>query len=111
MQCHRGIALSLHSVFNDLLLRDTALFWKLAWSGSKLLIDCAFLATNEPFLAAYITSIHLFSGLVSNNCYYYLEVCIASIDVTVPIDVDVVCCFWVMTFCDIYAERGRTGIR
>ena len=52
VQCHRVIALSLHSV-NDLFFHDTALSWKLTCSGNKLLIGCALLATIEPFLAAY----------------------------------------------------------
>ena len=87
MSCHRGIALELHSVFNDLFLQDTALFWELTWSGSKLLIGCAFLATVEPFLVASVMSIHLFNGVVLYNCYYYLEISIPSLDVTVPVDV------------------------
>ena len=53
---------------------------------SKLLIGCALFATIEPFDSFY--HVHsLFSGAVSYNCYYYLEVCIVSLDVAVPVDV------------------------
>ena len=82
-----GIALGLYSVFNNLFFWGTAFFWKLTCSGSKLLIGCAFLVTIDPFLAAYVTSIHLFSWVVLFNTYYYLEVCITSLDVTVPVAV------------------------
>ena len=51
--------------------------------GSKLLIGCVFLATIEPF-GSFCHSYCLFSEVVSYNCYYYVEVCIASLDVTVP---------------------------
>ena len=86
MQYHRGIALSLHSLFNDLFFRYSALFWKLTWSGSKLLIGCAFLATIDPFVS--LCHVYcLFSGAVSYKCYHYLEVCIVLLDMTVPVNV------------------------
>ena len=86
MQYHRGITLSLHSVFNDLFFWGSALFWKLIWSGSKLLICCAFLATIDPFGS--LCHIYcLFSGVVSYKYYYYVEICIMLLDMNIPVAV------------------------
>ena len=53
---------------------------------SKLLIGCALLAIIEPFGSS--CHVHsLFSEAVWCNCYYYLEVCITSLDVAVPVAV------------------------
>ena len=57
VQYHRRITLCLHSVFNDLFFRVSALLWKLTWSGSKLLVGCAFIATMDPFGSFHVMSI------------------------------------------------------
>ena len=73
-------------VFIDLFFWDSALFWKLTWSGSKLLLGCAFLATIDPFVS--LCHVYcLFSGAVLYTCYYHLEVCIMLLDMTVPVAV------------------------
>ena len=81
-----GITLSLHSVFNDLFFRDFALCWKLTWCFSKLLSSYVFLATLEHFVS-FCHVYCLSSVVVLYNYYYYLDVCIASLDVTVPVTV------------------------
>jgi len=51
---------------------------------SKILIGCALLATIEPFGS--FRHVHsLFSGVVLYNCYYHLDICMASLDVAVPV--------------------------
>ena len=108
VECHRGIALSSYSLFNDLFLGDSFLLLMLTWSGGKLLILICydFLATvdNRVFW-------QLVSPLLPNNwgglynCYYYLEVCIVSLEVTVPVAVVYVVAPWVMAFGDTHVVR------
>ena len=52
VQCHRGIVLSLHAVSNDISFGIVLFIGKLTWSGSKLLISCAFLVTIDPLAAS-----------------------------------------------------------
>ena len=85
MQYNRGITLSLHSVFNDSFFRDSALLWKLG-VVSNIFIGCALLTKIERF-GSFCHVHSLFSGAISYNCYHYLEVCIDSLDVAVPVAV------------------------